>query len=117
MHEYAICMALLEQVERIAREHNAQKVERIILKVGPLSGVEGELLQHSWPLAAADTIAAEARLTIEPAPVVIKCSRCESEAETAPNRLLCPSCGSFQTRLIGGDEMLLESIELLTNDS
>ena len=40
MHEYSVCLALLEQVERIAAEHRARRVERIVLQLGPLSGVE-----------------------------------------------------------------------------
>ncbi|HHS84152.1 MAG TPA: hydrogenase maturation nickel metallochaperone HypA [Gammaproteobacteria bacterium] len=116
MHEYSICIALLEQVEQIARQHEAEQVEKIILKIGPLSGVEAELLQHAWPLAAAQTVAEDAELVIEPAVVVVRCTRCNSESEVPPNRLLCLACGDFRTRLVSGDEMLLASVELLKKE-
>ena len=69
MHELSVCTALMEQVERIAREHQAGRVERIVLQVGPLSGVETPLLQRAWPLASIGTLAEDAELVIEIASV------------------------------------------------
>ncbi len=112
MHEYSVCMALLEQVERIAREHRARRVERIVLQLGPLSGVEAPLLEHAWPLAAAGSIAVDAELVIETAPVRVRCTQCGAESEAQANRLLCASCGDYRTQLISGDEMLLANLEL-----
>ena len=112
MHEYSVCMALLEQVERIARDHRARRVERIVLQLGPLSGVEAPLLEHAWPLAAAGSIAVDAELVIETAPVRVRCTQCGAESEAQANRLLCASCGDYRTQLISGDEMLLANLEL-----
>ena len=112
MHEYSVCMELLEQVERIAREHRARRVERIVLQLGPLSGVEAPLLEHAWPLAAAGSIAVDAELVIETAPVRVRCTQCGAESEAQANRLLCASCGDYRTQLISGDEMLLANLEL-----
>lgn len=117
MHELSICQALLDQVERIAQEHGASRVERILLQVGPLSGVEPLLLQHAYPLAAAGTVAEHATLVIEPAPVRVRCSDCGSECDAAPNRLLCAACGGWRTRLISGDQMLLANLELTIPDA
>ncbi len=116
MHEYAICVALLEQVETVARKHHAERVDRILLKVGPLSGVEPDLLQQSWPLAAAQSIAEAAELVIELSPVVVRCTQCNAETEASPGRLLCKQCGDFRTQLISGDEMVLNRVELLKRE-
>lgn len=112
MHELSICLSLLDQVKRLARDHGAERVERIVLRIGPLSGVEAPLLRHAYPLAAAGTIAADAELEFEPAPVRVHCIDCGDETEAAANRLLCTSCGSHHTRLTSGDEMLLASLEM-----
>jgi hydrogenase nickel incorporation protein HypA/HybF len=116
MHELSICQALLDQVERIAVEHGASAVERILLRVGPLSGVEGALLRHAYPLAAAGTIAESADLVIEAAPVRVACGDCGAETDATPNRLLCGDCGSYKTRLVSGDELLLANLELTIPD-
>lgn len=112
MHELSVCIALMQQVERVAREHRAGSVRRIVLQIGPLSGVEAPLLQRAWPLAATGTLAETAELIIETVPVSIRCSQCDEVSEVAPNRLLCAACGDFRTRLVSGDEMLLASMEL-----
>ena len=116
MHELSICQSLLDQVERIAQDHRATRVERILLRVGPLSGVEPALLRNAYPLAAAGTIAESADLVIEPAPVRVHCNDCGAETDAAPNRLLCGACGGWQTRLISGDELLLANLELTIMD-
>jgi hydrogenase nickel incorporation protein HypA/HybF len=112
MHELSICIALMRQVQRIARERDAGRVDRIVVQIGPLSGVEARLLKHAWPLASTGTVAEKAELVIESMPVKVRCTRCDSVSEVAPNRLLCSACGDFRTRLVSGDEMLLATLEL-----
>lgn len=116
MHELSICQALLDQLGRIVAEQGASRVERILLRVGPLSGVEAPLLLHAYPLAAAGTVAEGAELVIEPAPVRVACGACGAETAATPSRLLCGRCGSFRTRLLSGDELLLASVELSLPD-
>jgi hydrogenase nickel incorporation protein HypA/HybF len=116
MHELSVCLSLLDQVRSIAREHGATRVERILLRIGPLSGVEPPLLENAYPLAAAGTLAEEAVLEIETAPVIVRCRECGAESETAPNRLVCGRCGGFRTDLVSGDEMLLINLELSVPD-
>jgi hydrogenase nickel incorporation protein HypA/HybF len=117
MHELSVCLALLDQVQAIAREHGATRVERILLHIGPLSGVEGELLRNAYPLAAAGTLAEGALLDIEPAAIRVHCTQCGAESDAAPNRLLCAACGSHHTRLVSGDELLLARVELAIPDA
>lgn len=112
MHELSICNALVEQVERIAAENRAGRVARIELLIGPLSGIEADLLRRAYPLAIAGTVAADAELVIETADVVVHCSQCGSESSVAPNRLLCGECGDYRTRVVSGEEMILKRLEL-----
>jgi hydrogenase nickel incorporation protein HypA/HybF len=112
MHELSICLSLLDQVKAIAAEHDARGVATIRLRIGPLSGIEPRLLANAYPLAAAGTIAEHARLEIDSAPVRVRCRDCASETEAGANRLVCAECGSYRTEVIGGDEMLLASLEL-----
>lgn len=117
MHELSICYALLDQVEQIARERDAVAVEKILLKIGPLSGVEADLLQKAWPLAAAGTVAEHAELAIDEAEIRVRCSECDGESIVPANRLLCSHCGGFRTRLVSGEDMILQRVELSGNGS
>lgn len=112
MHELSVCLSLLQQIDSIVRERNASRVTRITLDIGPLSGVEPELLRNAYPLAAAGTPAEAAELVMQTADVVVRCSQCDSETTVAPNKLLCGSCGDFRTSLVSGDELTLLRVEL-----
>jgi hydrogenase nickel incorporation protein HypA/HybF len=112
VHELSICQSMLNQVAAIAAERQALGVASITLRIGPLAGVEPDLLQHAFPLARAGTVAADARLIIEWLPIRVRCEKCGAETDAAANRLLCGECGDWHTQLISGDELLLASVEL-----
>lgn len=116
MHELSICQSIIEQVKNIAADNNALAVTKIIIQIGPLSGVEAPLLQHAFPIASAGTIAQNAQLETQLLPIRIRCNLCGNENEAVINKLLCSVCGSWQTSLLSGDEMLLSSIELERED-
>ena len=100
MHELAVCQALIEQVERVARDNAARRILSITVSVGPLSGIEAKLLEHAYPLAAAGTVAEEATLVVVTVPVRVRCRTCKAETEAASNRLLCGTCHDWQVDVI-----------------
>ena len=112
MHELAICQSLMDQVESIVAERNAQRVTSIVIAMGPLSGVEAALLKNAYPIARVGTVAENAELVIEYLPIRVKCSQCGAESDALPNKLICKQCGDWRTTLLSGDEMMLMSVEL-----
>ena len=112
MHEMSICQALMDQVERIAKEQGASRVDSIVLSVGPLSGVEPVLLSRAYEVARFQTVAENAPLEIETGAIVVECRSCGASGEAQVNRLVCPSCGNWQVNLVKGDELLLLRLEV-----
>jgi hydrogenase nickel incorporation protein HypA/HybF len=112
MHEMSICQGLMHQVERIAQEQNAKRVDSILLSIGPLAGVEPELLSRAYEVARMGTVAEHAELEVETGPIVVECRTCGASGEAQANRLLCPSCGDWQVNLTQGDELLLLRLEV-----
>jgi len=112
MHEMSICQGLMDQVERIAAEQNASRVDSIVLSIGPLSGVEPVLLNRAYEVARMQTVAENAALEIQTGPIVVECRSCGASGEAQVNRLLCPSCGNWQVNLVQGDELLLLRLEV-----
>jgi hydrogenase nickel incorporation protein HypA/HybF len=102
----------MTQVEAIARDNSAVQVASITLGMGPLSGVEEQLLKNAYPIASAGTIADGAELLIRSIPVRVRCTECGEESEAAANRLICGHCNNWRTELISGDELLLIRVEL-----
>lgn len=103
---------MLRQVMDITRQQQARAVTRILVRIGPLSGVEPRLLAQAFPIASAGTAASGAVLELESLPVRVRCEQCGAESDASPNRLLCGACGDYHTRLLSGDELLLVSVEL-----
>ena len=110
MHELSVCQGLLRQLAPLAAEHSGA-VQQVVLRIGPLSGVEPSLLQAAFPIARKGTVAEQAELVIESTPLRVRCKQCHSESEVSSNNLSCRQCGHQQTQLISGDELLLVSVQ------
>ncbi|NNG14728.1 MAG: hydrogenase nickel incorporation protein HypA, partial [Gammaproteobacteria bacterium] len=53
-------------------------------------------------------------LVIQQMPIQVRCKTCRAETAATANRLLCGECGDWQTELLSGDELLLERVEMQT---
>ena len=112
VHELSICQSLLSQVAKIAGDHGANRVERIVIEVGPLAGVEPKLLAQAFSIASAGSCAGDAELSIETTVVSVSCRDCGAISPAAPNRLLCGVCGGYRTQIVAGDELRLRRVEM-----
>ena len=115
MHELSVCQAMIDQVEIIARRENAAQVMAIHLGIGPLSGVEPQLLEQAFYIARAGTIASDADLLIESLPIRVSCQQCGQITDASPARLICGNCGDWHTSVVSGDELMLAHVELIRN--
>jgi hydrogenase nickel incorporation protein HypA/HybF len=115
VHELSVAQALVEQVEAVIDQHGATQASRIRVRIGPLAGVVPDLLASAFPLAAAGSRMEHAELDLVDTPIQVHCQTCGAETEAAMNRLLCGACGDWHTQIISGDELLLESVELMND--
>lgn len=112
MHELSLCQDMLDQVASIARAHHAEKVLRITVQIGPLSGVEPQLLESAFSMACVGTQAEQAELIMEHQPISVWCNDCSQASDAKANNLACGHCGGYDTRLQSGDELILARVEL-----
>lgn len=113
MHELSVCQSLLTQATLVMNEHKAKSIERIVVLIGPLSGVEPALLERAFTVARADAGVPEAQLEIQISPVRVKCHGCGLESSAKANRLVCAHCGDWRVNTIEGFEMILKRVVLL----
>ncbi len=113
MHELSICQAVLQQVLGVIPPSDATTIGRIVLRIGPLAGVEPDQLRRAFPLVAAGTSCDGAIVDIQMTAVGICCRICGAASQVRPNRLLCAACGTWQVNVVSGDEMLLAHVEFL----
>ncbi len=112
MHEMSICLALLKQVQEVAASNGSNSVERIVIQIGPLSGVDPHLLENAFTIARAGTIAASAELTCEAGEIKVACQECGAETIASINKLLCQECGSWKTSVLSGYDLILKQVEI-----
>jgi hydrogenase nickel incorporation protein HypA/HybF len=116
VHELAISRSVLTMVADVARQHGGL-VQKVVLRIGPLSGIEPASLLRAYPIAAVGTVADGSDLVIEATDVVVRCRGCGAASHTTANDLVCGACGNWQTDLISGDEMLLVRVELTQQEA
>jgi hydrogenase nickel incorporation protein HypA/HybF len=114
MHEYSIVASLIERVEREAAAHRGARVHRLHVKLGELSGVEIELLKTAFDTFRERTICEGAELAVDRVPAAWACPACDRRVERGAI-LRCDVCGRA-ARMIRGDEIVLERIEMEAPD-
>jgi hydrogenase nickel incorporation protein HypA/HybF len=110
LHEYSLVQALLERVHREVAAHHGTKVRRLWLRVGELSGVEVDLLRTAYELCREKTLCEDADLEIRREDAHWTCPDCGVDVRRG-ERLVCARCGA-PARLISGDEIMLDRIEM-----
>ncbi len=110
MHEYSIVASLIDRVQHEAAAYEGARVHRLHVKIGELSGVELDLLKTAFDTFRERTICDGAELTINTVAPAWACPSCERPV-TRGSVLRCDTCGR-PARMIQGDEIILERIEM-----
>lgn len=114
MHEVSLMMNILETVRRAAEDENADRVTKVVLKVGERSGVVADALRFAFDTASRETVAEGAALEIQTIPLRGECLACGHQFEPERSRsraLICDKCGNF-AKAVSGRELTIESIEV-----
>jgi hydrogenase nickel incorporation protein HypA/HybF len=109
MHELAIADSVVDIVLRHAR---GRQVTRVELRVGHLRQVVPDALTFAFELVAQGTPVDGAELVIEQVPAAVACRKCGAEAVLTAFPACCPACGTLDVDVTGGDELLVDSLEL-----
>jgi hydrogenase nickel incorporation protein HypA/HybF len=113
MHEYSIVDALLERVESEAEARRAKAVKRLRVRVGELAGLEVELFMTAYELFRERGVCRGAPMEVARIAARWECPRCGRSIEKG-QRLRCTECNA-PARLVEGDEIMLDQIELETD--
>ncbi len=113
MHELGIMESALGLVQRCAAERNARRVERVVLRIGTLSGVDPDSLRFAFEVVSRGTSAEGADLDIESVPATAYCKGCQEEftATAADFVLRCPNCSVLCGDVRRGREIELSRLE------
>ena len=113
MHELGIVFYIIDDVRGVAEENGVSRVTREILELGEVSGVVPAYLQDAWKWACArEALMDGCELAVEAIPAVTLCDDCGAEYATVEYGRTCPACGSGNTHLLRGTEVMIKEIEV-----
>jgi hydrogenase nickel incorporation protein HypA/HybF len=106
-------LSIAESVVRIASAHAAGRpVTKVELRVGHLRQVVPSALELAFELVAHGTPVEGAELVQEVVPATGRCRTCGAEGEQRGFPLRCARCGGLDVEVTGGEELLVDSLEL-----
>ena len=111
MHEVSLMENAVRMALYTARASGGERVHRLRLRVGTMSGVVPEALRFAWDIVCQGTAAEGAELEIEEVPATCWCAPCAVEFATPDFLGECPHCHAVSAELRRGTEMELASIE------
>jgi len=110
MHESSIVDSLLSSVLEYVKP--GERVRRIDVRVGVLSGVSPGAMQFYFEILREGTAAAEAELHISMEPLHVRCQTCGGTSDLPEIELECPVCGKPSLEYMNGDELDIVSLEV-----
>ncbi|MCP4749781.1 MAG: hydrogenase maturation nickel metallochaperone HypA [Proteobacteria bacterium] len=116
MHELQVTERILDIVLAHAQRNNVQKVVSISLRVGEMSDLEDEWIQHYFDYLAKESLAEGAKLKIERVPVQMRCDECMHSFQIdikAIKEIECPECGSKKSTLTAGKDYYIKDMEVI----
>ena len=118
MHELGIVMNVLEQVDSVAAEYKAEKVTKVTMEVGEVSTIVPDLFTDAFNWAKKKTeYLKEAELEM----IIIEgrtyCQSCGETYKTTEYGKKCPHCGSLETYLLTGDQVIIKDIDAVLGDT
>ena len=109
MHESSLTQNLLE----VALKHpGTQRIVSVNLTIGEFSDEREEAIRFYWEDFAKGTRAENSELHFRRVEAEMKCLECESIFHPEEEAGLCPHCQSHRLKLLSGDDVRLESIDV-----
>lgn len=105
-------MSVREIVEDAAAQNGATKVNTVNIVVGEFSSVSVEALEFAMDVAKKESVFEAANIVIRQVKTVLKCADCGAETEMEDFVFSCGRCRSGAVRIISGDRMYVESIDI-----
>lgn len=109
MHEFGIAEAILAAVENRA---DGRRVRRARVQAGAMLRITEPAINHAFAMVADGSLAEGAQVDLVIVPVQLVCRSCGQTAASVDPFVTCPECGGTDIETEGGDDLVLESIQM-----
>ncbi len=117
MHELSLAKNIVATVSQsLEGIKGVKRVKSIKLKVGRIHVLSVEALDFCFKLMSEGTPLEGAELEVQEVPLTARCEKCGEEFELDGYLFVCPRCGSPEIKVIRGEELLIESFEIVKED-
>ena len=112
MHELGVVFHRVDLLEDIGRERNLERIGKVVVELGEVSGVVTDLFADAWLWASdKNDLLRGAELEIHEIEAATLCNACGHTYPTTQHGRICPRCQSPDTVLLQGNEMNIREIE------
>jgi hydrogenase nickel incorporation protein HypA/HybF len=114
MHELSVASAVLNT----ALKHSDDRpVSVVSLRVGRMRQVVVDSLSFYFEIVARDTLCQGARLEVVEIEAELQCELCERGWKPFIPAFRCPDCGSSEVRVLAGEELEVDYIEVESQEA
>ena len=112
MHELSLAMSVKDIVEEAVAQYNCAEVKAVNIAVGEFSAVSIDSLEFAMEVVKKDSSFENAEIKIRSIKTVFVCDECNAESIMEDFVFKCSACGSGSVKIIAGDRMYVESIDI-----
>lgn len=112
MHEYSIISNLLQTCLEHIESNNAKSLTKVVVSVGQRANIEPSLLESAFEVLKCESnLTRNAKIAIITQELLLECRICKNRFHSLDNPT-CQACGSKDTFIAKGRDIMLESLEL-----
>lgn len=112
MHELSVAQNILDIVSENVPVDKRERIRSVRVAVGESAGIVTDSLVFCFQAVVHGTEMEQVLLDIDRIPFRIMCDHCGVIQEDPFATAICPACGSRETRVLSGTELLVSSIAL-----
>jgi len=112
MHEVSIIDEVIQTVLLETDKYPDSKVESVSLKIGKLRQFVPDIMKFCYQVATQETPLEGSKLILEEIPIRVECPICNQITDVQEYDFCCPKCLSVDVKVISGNDLILESIQL-----
>jgi len=112
LHELSITSDILDAVLSELSSEDYNRITRVNITIGDLSGIVSENVRYYFKLLSRDTPASDARLTFNYKKSKFRCNSCGKIYERYNFSISCPACNSRGTLVESYTSIYINSIEV-----
>lgn len=112
MHELSVTQSIVDLVLEEAEKRNVNKVTKVNIVIGELTGLEGESIRFYFDVLSENTVIHDAELNFTKVRAQFRCRKCGNIFERGNFTFNCPVCGAAGVLVDKGKEFYIDSIEV-----